>query len=132
VAGHTRVFEPDTLRALTTIGHEAMATDSSTTLLRALFAGWLVALIVWLLPFAEAARVWVIFAITYVVALAGFPQIVTTAVTGFYLTTTGSVDWGVALTSLLLPTLIGNIAGGVLLVAVLNHAQVAADSWSTG
>jgi formate-nitrite transporter family protein len=132
VAGHTRVFEPDTLRALTTIGHEAMATDSSTTLLRALFAGWLIALIVWLLPFAEAARVWVIFAITYVVALAGFPQIVTAAVTSFYLTTTGSVDWGVALTGFLLPTLIGNIAGGVLLVAVLNHAQVAADSWSTG
>jgi formate/nitrite transporter FocA (FNT family) len=131
VAGHTPVFEPETLRAFTSIGQQAVATDRSTTLLRAIFAGWLIALIVWLLPFAESARVWVIFAITYVVALAGFPQIVTIAVAGFYLTTTGSVEWGVALTGLLLPTLVGNITGGVLLVAVLNHAQVAADSRST-
>ena len=128
VGGHTPVFELDTLRALTAIGLKAMAPDGSTMLVRAVFAGWLIALIVWLLPFAETARAWVIFVITYVVALAGFPQIVTTAVTGFYLTTTGSVGWGAALTSYLLPTLIGNIVGGVLLVAVLNHAQVVADS----
>jgi formate-nitrite transporter family protein len=131
VAGHAPVFEPNTLRTFSAIGQEAVATDRSAILVRAIFAGWLIALIVWLLPFAETARVWVIFAVTYVVALAGFPQIVTTAVTGFYLTTTGSVDWGVVLTGLLLPTLIGNIAGGVLLVAVLNHAQVAADPQNT-
>jgi len=131
VAGGTPVFEPDILRTFTAIGQEAMAPDGSTMLLRAIFAGWLIALIVWLLPFAETARVWAIFAVTYVVALAGFPQIVTAAVTGFYLSTTGSVGWGAAFTGLLLPTLAGNILGGVLLVAVLNHAQVAADSRET-
>ena len=128
VGGHTPVFEPDTQQAFTAIGQKAMAPDGGTMLLRAIFAGWLIALIIWLLPFAETARAWVIFAITYVVALAGFPQIVTAAVTGFYLATTGSVGWGGALTGFLLPTLAGNIVGGVLLVAVLNHAQVAADS----
>ncbi len=104
-----------------------MAPDGRTMLLRAVFAGWLIALIVWLLPFAETARAWVIFAVAYVVALAGFPQIVTSAVAGFYLNTTGNVGWGALLTGFLLPTLVGNILGGVLLVAVLNHAQVAAD-----
>jgi formate/nitrite transporter FocA (FNT family) len=131
VGGRTPVFEPDTLQAFTAIGQEAMAPDGGTMLLRAIFAGWLIALIVWLLPFAETARAWVIFAITYVVALAGFPQIVTAAVTGFYLTTTGSVGWGTAFTGFLFPTLVGNILGGVLLVAVLNHAQVAADTRDT-
>ena len=68
-----------------------------------------------------------IFAVAHVVALAGFPQIVTVAVAGFYLTTTGSMAWGPLLTGFLLPTLAGNIIGRVLLVAVLNHAQVAAE-----
>ena len=68
-----------------------------------------------------------IFAVAYVVALAGFPQIVTATVTGLYLTTTGSLGSGPGLGHFLIPTLIGNIVGGVLLVAVLNHAQVAAD-----
>ncbi|HEX2282515.1 MAG TPA: formate/nitrite transporter family protein [Thermomicrobiales bacterium] len=131
MAGNTGLFETDVRQAFVELGRESLVPGGGTTLLRAVFAGWLIALIVWLLPFAETARAWVIFVVAYVVALAGFPQIVTIAVTGFYLTTTGSVEWGAALMGLLLPTLIGNIAGGVLLVAVLNHAQVAADSRNT-
>jgi formate-nitrite transporter family protein len=40
------------------------------TLIHAIFAGWLIALTVWLLPAAEANRVQVIVIVTYVVALA--------------------------------------------------------------
>ena len=125
-AGHTSVFEPAARGAIAEIGREAIALGFWTTMLRGIVAGWLIALIVWLLPFAEAARVWVIFVVAYVVGLGAFPQIVTAAVAAFYLTATGGATWTDGLVGLLLPTLVGNVVGGVVLVAALNHEQAVA------
>ena len=132
VAGRTAVFAPDARTAFAEIGREAMGAGFGTALLRGIFAGWLIALIVWLIPFAEAARVWVIFVVAYLVGLAGFPQIVTAAVAAFYRTTTGSAGWHDAAGSFLLPTLVGNVVGGDVLVAVLNHEQVVAGGRHEG
>jgi formate/nitrite transporter FocA (FNT family) len=106
------------------IGQEAMRHGFGTTLLKAIFAGWLIATIIWLMPFAEQARIWVIVIITYVVGTAQFPHIVAGAVDVFGLAWTGARSWGEVLGAFLLPTLIGNTIGGVTLVAALNHAQV--------
>ena len=128
VAGHTAVFEPAARAAFAALGREAMVEGFWTTLLRGVVAGWLIALIVWLLPFAETARVAVIFVVAYVVGLGQFPQIVTAAVASFYSTTTGVAAWSEAVWEFLVPTLIGNVVGGVVLVAVLNHEQAVAGS----
>jgi formate/nitrite transporter FocA (FNT family) len=45
-------------------------------------------------------------------------------VNAFYLVNLGKMSLWVALGNYLLPTLIGNIIGGVSLVAVLNYGQV--------
>jgi formate-nitrite transporter family protein len=82
-------------------------------------------MMVWLLPFAEAARVAVIVGITYFLALGGFTQIVAGSVDHFYLLSTGAISVPQAI-HYMLPTLIGNIIGGVSLVAAINHAQVVA------
>ena len=37
--------------------------------MRGIFAGWLIALMVWLLPFAERARLWVIIILSYLICL---------------------------------------------------------------
>ena len=58
--------------------------------------------------------------------------VVTVAVAGFYLTATGRMAWGSMLTGFLLPTLLGNFVGSVLLVAVLNHAQGFAEEPHAG
>ena len=100
---------------------EASATEH---FLRAIFAGWLIALMVWLLPFAETARVFVILLITYIVGLAHFDHIIAGSVAMFHHIFNGSVTLGSAFASWWVPTLLGNIVGGVLLVAVINHAQV--------
>ena len=47
-----------------------------TTLRRGVVAGWLLALMVWLMPFAESGRIWVIIIVTYLVGLAEFSHIV--------------------------------------------------------
>jgi formate/nitrite transporter FocA (FNT family) len=123
---HTDVFEPAIRQAMTAIGQEAIEPGFGTVLLRGVFAGWLIALIVWLLPFAESARVWVIVIITYVIGVAKFSHIIAGSVEVFTLATSGEAGWGHVLGGFVLPALIGNIIGGVALTAALNHAQVVA------
>jgi formate/nitrite transporter FocA (FNT family) len=79
---------------------------------------------VWLLPAAEMARLWVIIIITYLVGLAGLSHIVAGSTEMFYLATTGAAAWGDVIVGYILPSLLGNIVGGVALVAALNYAQV--------
>jgi formate/nitrite transporter FocA (FNT family) len=126
VIGHTAVFRPPVREAFAQIGAEAVDGSFGTILLRAIFAGWLIALMVWLLPGAETARLMIIIIITFLVGLAAFAHIIAGSVEVFYVMTTGHVSWVHGIGGWLVPTLIGNIIGGVSLVAALNHAQVTA------
>jgi formate/nitrite transporter FocA (FNT family) len=125
-ASRTNAFEPHARHAFVAIGHEAMKHGFGNLLWRGVFAGWLIALMVWLLPFAETARVWVIIIVTYVVGLAQLSHVVAGAIEVFVLAWTGHKSWATVTGSYVVPTLIGNVLGGVMLVAALNHAQVVA------
>jgi formate-nitrite transporter family protein len=123
VAAKTEVFDRGVLAAMHAIGAESLGHSFSLVLLRAIFAGWLIALMVWLLPFAESARFWVIVFLTYLVGLGHFPHIVAGAVDVFFMAWSGDRSWSEVTLQYLLPTLLGNIIGGVALVAALAHAQ---------
>lgn len=69
---------------------------------------------------------------TYVIALGSFTHVVAGSVDTFYLVARGGLTWGDYLGRFMLPTLFGNVIGGVALVAVLNHAQVTAGSSEGG
>jgi formate/nitrite transporter FocA (FNT family) len=90
---------------------------------RGIGAGWLIALMVWLLPFAESARIWVIIILAYLVGLAGFPHVIAGNVETFYLISLGALSLSKCFGGYLVPVLIGNIIGGVALVAVGAHAE---------
>jgi formate/nitrite transporter FocA (FNT family) len=92
--------------------------------MRAIFAGWLIALMVWLLPGAESARVSIIIIITYLVGISGFNHIIAGSTTMFFLVVTKSISLGTYVTQFFFPTLLGNVIGGLALVAALGHAQV--------
>lgn len=98
------------------------------TLVRAIFAGWLIALMVWLMPFAETARVAVIILLTYLIGIGGFPHIIAGSTEAFYGVLQGITPLQTALYNFFLPTLLGNMIGGIALVAVLNYAQTAPGS----
>ncbi len=123
---HSNAFQPSVQSAFAEIGHHALEADFGTTLLRGIFAGWLIALMVWLLPFAAQARVSVIILITFVVGLGGFPHIIAGSIEAMYAALTGTVSWDEAVGGYMVPALLGNVLGGVALVAMVNHAQVVA------
>ena len=126
VIAHSSVFEPEAKASFASMGQLALAPGFGTVLLRGIFAGWLIALMVWLLPFAKEGRIWVIIFITYVVGVAHFSHVIAGSVEVFTLAAMGKVGWGAALGGFTVPALLGNILGGVGLVAALNHAQVTA------
>jgi formate/nitrite transporter FocA (FNT family) len=126
VATRTTAFDPEVRHEFASLGTEAMKHGFGTTLLRGIFAGWLIALLVWMLPYAESAHFWVILAITWLVGAGEFSHIVAGAVETFAAAWAGQKPWMQVAGGYLVPTLIGNIIGGVTLVAALNHAQVVA------
>ena len=121
---HTNVFSPEIRRVFVEIASPPAALGFGTVLLRGVFAGWLIAMLVWVLPFAESARFWVIVALTWIIGIAGFSHVVAGAVDMFVLAASGGTTWSHAAFGYVLPALMGNILGGVSLVAGLNHSQV--------
>jgi formate/nitrite transporter FocA (FNT family) len=126
VAGNTPLFQPELKAAFQRVGEQAMAHGFGVTLLRAVVAGWLIALMVWLLPFGESARVWIVLILTWMIGILGSPHIVAGSVDALYLVATGSRSIGDYAGGYLVPTLLGNMIGGISLVAAFGHAQFGA------
>jgi formate-nitrite transporter family protein len=124
VIGRTGLFAPEVHDAFAAIGAKAVASGFWLTVLKAVFAGWLIALMVWMLPAAESSQVLVIILMTWLVGAAELAHIIAGATEVFYLAVTGALAWGDTVTRFLVPTLLGNVLGGVMLVSAVNHAQV--------
>ena len=127
----TTLFEGEVHRAFTEIGSHALRADFATTFVRAIFAGWLIALMVWMLPAAETAHVAVIAFMTYLVGVAGLAHIIAGSAEVAYLVVRGFHGWDAYFGRFVAPALLGNIVGGVTLVAALNYAQVVGSRGDT-
>lgn len=122
--GKFTIFDSHTQQCLAAIGAAHVGAPFWISLLRSIFAGWLIALMVWLLPGAESARVGIIIIITYLIGLGGFNHIIAGSTTVFFLVATHAISLGAYFTQFFLPTVLGNVIGGFSLVAALGHAQV--------
>jgi formate/nitrite transporter FocA (FNT family) len=81
---------------------------------------------VWLLPGAETRRVSIIIIIirTYLIGLGGYNHVIAGSNKFCFLIVEGAETWGRYLATFFVPILLGNVIGGVSLVAFLGHAQV--------
>ncbi len=122
--GWTDVFEPKVHAAFTDIGHEALRNGFLTTMASGIFAGWLIALMVWMLPAASSNQVSVVSIMTYIVGLGGLAHVIVGSVEVLYLVVTGQADIATYFARFFIPSLTGNVLGGFVLVTWLNHAQV--------
>ena len=78
------LFDEDVRASLQEISHYAVSGPFWPTAIKSIFAGWLIALMIWLLPSARSARLLVIMLLTYVVAIGRFSHVIAGSVEAFY------------------------------------------------
>jgi formate/nitrite transporter FocA (FNT family) len=128
VVADSPVMRPEVREAMRQLAVEAADVSPGVAILRGIFAGWLIATVVWMLAATDIARIPIIVSLTYVVGLAGLTHVVVGSVEVLFLVMIGVKSWLSFLTAYMFPTLVGNTLGGVSLVSALNHAQVIAGA----
>jgi formate/nitrite transporter FocA (FNT family) len=121
---YSGAFSQETQSAITEIGRHLMANSPSEMFVKGIMAGWLIAALVWMLPSAESTEIFIITLITYIIALGDFTHIIAGSVEAIYMWLTGEASFGQVAGGFFLPTLLGNVAGGTVLFAVVSYAQV--------
>jgi formate/nitrite transporter FocA (FNT family) len=126
------LYSPDLLKGFEHVALHAFKHDALQTFALGIFAGWLIAVMVWMLPAAGEMDAVIIIIIAYLVGLAGFPHIIAGAIDVFYAGLHGYAPWHQVVFGFIVPTLLGNSIGGVLLVSGLAHAQVTSGGDGSG
>ena len=95
----------------------------------AIFAGWLVALMAWLVAATHAtgAQIAIVWLTTAPIGALGFRHAIAGSVNAFVRAWSGDAGLGEMLGQFVAPALLGNVVGGVVLVALLNHGQVSPE-----
>jgi len=120
-------FDADTDAAFRAISMKIMEKTPTAMFVSGIISGWLIATMVWMLPSAGTAKIWVIMLMTYLVAIADLTHIVVGSVEILYLVFTGAIPWYDFIWPFALPTLAGNIFGGTFIFALISHAQIRND-----
>lgn len=132
ISAQPGVFQPAAFAAMEELSAHLLAQPFWQVVITGGSAGWLIGLMVWLLPAAGAARPLIIILLTYVIALCQFPHIIAGSVEAAFGVFAGHASVGDYLYRFLLPVLVGNAFGGTALAALLNHAQVAEELRGAG
>lgn len=129
LAAHTRMLDEPMRQAMMRVATEGTSGGFLTVMYRAVFGGWLIATMAWLVSStrgtgAQVAYIWLT---TAPIAAFGFRHSIAGAVEAFYRAALDGASWTAMLGDFLVPALIGNVIGGVVLVALLNHGQVGSN-----
>ena len=125
VLATTGVFSPETAAVARGFGAHFLDLSWTTLFWKGVFAGALVAGMVWLVHAARdvTARVLVIFVLTYTVAVGELAHSIVGSAEVLYYVFGGGATAAAFFRDFLLPATLGNTAGGVVLVALLNYSQ---------
>jgi formate/nitrite transporter FocA (FNT family) len=115
------------LEELTAVGRDVSTGSWSSFFWSGVVAGWLLALVAWLIEATSAVtgQVTLIWALTFIIGLVGFDHCVSTTAEVLSAVINGGVATGHFFSWLAAVTL-GNTAGGVVIVGLLNYGQVRA------
>ena len=128
LAARTSALSRDTLYAMVHLGVQACLQPAHHIFWSGVMGGWIIAMVAWLVSGSHSitGSVMLIWLLTFVVGLGGFAHCVAAsgeilaAVLRRQLTFSQYGHW-------LLPAVLGNIMGGVLLVTLLEYGQVKAS-----
>ena len=128
VLAHTPVLKQQFHPALLALAGDAASVSWGAAAVRGVFAGWLIAMVVWMLAATDSSKLAIIGILTYIVGLASLTHVIVGSAEVLYLVMIGKLPWLSYLGGYMAPSLVGNVAGGVALVSALNHAQVVLDA----
>ncbi len=126
VLANTQVLSPTAMQAGTEFAGSALELAWWDVFFKSLFAGWLVASVVWLEHAARdtIARLFLVYIVFYMIAAAELFHVITTATDALYFVFVGRAGLWTVFYEFWLPVLLGNTVGGVVLVALVNYAQI--------
>ena len=125
------IFDTQTDHAFLEIGRKVMENDVMHMFSKGIVSGWMIATMVWMIASMEAAKIWIIILITYLMALGDFTHIVVGSAEVSYLVFAGELSWSEFWLGFAAPTLSGNIIGGSFIFAILSHAQIRSEKDTT-
>lgn len=108
------------------IATRATSDGFALTFLRGIMAGWLIAMLTWLLASTQesVAHLMLIWLTTAPIAWFEFRHSIVGSVEAFYRVNAGSAGLMEMVSQFIVPAVVGNAIGGVVLVALLNYGQV--------
>lgn len=124
---HLPAFTPDLESAFLASGAAIMQHTPFEIFSRSIFAGWLVATMVWILPNAKYSKIFIIILMTSVIQMGEFTHIIVGSAEIFYYMLAGKITLWQYLYPFAIPTILGNIVGGTFIFTLLSHAQVRSD-----
>jgi formate/nitrite transporter FocA (FNT family) len=127
VLANSHVLSPEAMRAGAEFTRHGLSLAWWDVFLKALFAGWLVAGVVWLNHAARdtVSRFLLIYIVFYMIAAGELYHVITTACEALYFVFVSGTGLFTVFSEFWLPVLLGNTIGGVVLVALVNYAQTA-------
>jgi formate/nitrite transporter FocA (FNT family) len=129
IIGATTLMDSSLHPTLRDVSGEATLGGFGDVFYKAIFGGWLIALLAWLLAATAdtSAQLFLIWVTTVPISAFHFRHSIAGSVEAFYRAVVGASSWGDMLGGFVVPALLGNAVGGVLLVALFNYAQVAEE-----
>lgn len=126
VLAHTQVVEPKLIGPLLDAARLSTEGGAQLVFYKGIWAGWLIALMAWLIASTHdtTAQILFVWLTTAPIAAFGFRHSIAGAIEAFYRAAAGDAPWTQMIFSFEIPAILGNIIGGVVLVALLNHGQV--------
>jgi len=121
----TGVLEPDAIMVARGFGEHALSVPWLDLFWKGVFAGWLVASMVWLVHAARESitRFVTVFVLMFLVPSLDLFHCIIGACEVLFLVFMGEAGWYQSTVGFFIPVLLGNVLGGVLLVAILNYSQ---------
>lgn len=120
----TPSFSPDILPAVLELSHHATSMGAVEGFWRAIPAGVIVALIVWMLPQADETSFFLILVFTWLIAAGDFAHIVAGSVEMAVMILDGQLGIFDAVFNFFIPVLVGNIMGGTVIFTLVAWGQV--------
>lgn len=129
IAAFTPMVDAEFQRTLLETAEQGTSGGFGMVVIRGIYAGWLIALMAWLIASTRAtsAQVVLIWLTTAPIAALKFRHSIAGSVEAFFRGFMHSALWSQMLFEFIVPALIGNVIGGFVFVALLNHGQVSAD-----